>query len=273
MYNAKQLPVTPDLVSIPVKLPLNILLAIPDYDSDPRLWRFNLPAEVFTLIGRHMDWKQVTKVMNPRIWAPDWNEDQLRDFVTTPFVNFQFPLEKIRLESLRARAFPGSGSLRNLHRQNYPHYEIIHFIGAIASSADGYTLDLGYQERNLLQARALRDALVAAQTRLLILQVPSQYNFEAAEQLAISIVGGGGPAVLVVYGWNVSTLEEYFRNLYANIVLSEVLPNLAAPGGWLENSLNVNVFYRRGGEDVFQFKGWITIGAEIGDNKQNGLGP
>ncbi len=106
MFKATPLPVTPVLASIPVKLPLNILLAVPD--SDPSIWRFNLPAEVFTLIGRYSDWKRVTKVMNPRIWAPDWNEDQLRDFVTTPFDNFQLPLEKLRLESLRTRAFPGS---------------------------------------------------------------------------------------------------------------------------------------------------------------------
>jgi hypothetical protein len=273
MYNATQLPVTPALAGVPIELPLNILFAVPEYEGNSSIWNFNLPASIYNLMGRSRGWKQVTMVMNPRIWAPSWDEDRVRTFVTTPLVTAPFLDLQLLLGSLRPRSllvydFPGSGSLRNPKRHNYPHYEIIHFSGRVARQDGDPGLDLGSRAPEVLRAEALKDALLAAQTRLLILQISFQDNFDA-EQLAISVVSGGGPAVLVVYSKDFFALEQYFSGVYANITHSGLLPNLAQPQEWVDNSLSVSIFYGTSREDVFQFKEWMgTLNDQLGRMRQ-----
>ncbi len=271
MYKATQLPARPALAGVPVMLPLNILFAVPEYEDSPSTWNFNLPSNIFYLIGHDFrDWKQVTMAINPHIWAPDWDEDRLRTFlVTTSHPDLQFPKEILETGSLRAPDFPGNGSLRNPNRRQYSHYEIIHFSGKVVNQEGDLGLDLGSTVRKVLRAEALREALLAAKTRLLILQVFPQDNVDA-EQLAISVVSGGGPAVLVVYSEDFNALENYFYHVYANITHSGLLPDLAKPETWVDSSLlSVRIFYGTGGEDVFQFKEWMsTLNDQLGRMRQ-----
>jgi hypothetical protein len=109
------------------------------------------------------------------------------------------------------------------------------------------------------QAAALRDALVAACTRLLILQVP-RTQFDDAVRLAEFLVLGGCPAVLTAAGRDSGTLDVYFLNLYANIVHNKSLWQVAQPESWMEEEqggLMVQLVHGQGAFDLLQFNRWL----------------
>src|SRR5262249_55303524 len=58
----------PVVAAAPAKLPVNVLLALPEYVTrDSSVPLFNLPAAVTSLLG---DWQRAVNVMNPKVWAP-----------------------------------------------------------------------------------------------------------------------------------------------------------------------------------------------------------
>jgi hypothetical protein len=252
MFTEHQIPVPARLRDYPVQMPINVLLAVPDYvvaDTDRHI--FNVPGAVNELMGGS-GWRVATQVMKPRVWAPAWDEAELRAFVTKPFGNEGRALPERALRRLRARAFPGLRSLSNPSRRNYPEYEIIHFVGV---TRWGGVLDLGIVPSHLLSLGKLIDALAAARTRLLILQVERVYfEEEQAELLARYVVGSGGPAVLVVSSDEASELDDYFLNLYAEIIHNRPLTYAAQPRA--EGRLFARLFYGDGGEDVLSFEGF-----------------
>jgi hypothetical protein len=275
------LPVSPVLASVPLEMPVNILLALPEYMTrDPQAPRnevlqfiiagqpipehigrnphtagFNLPAAVARLF-RRFGWESAVKVLNPHIWAPGWDDNQLRAFVMAPSpFNETWPLPDLPVESLRVPDFPGSGALADIYQPNYPQFDIIHFSGYIVKGDSNPALYVEGWAMRGMSAGALRDALVAARTRLLILHVPVE-QFHDAERLAECIVGGGGPAVLVVIAF--ANPDRYFFNLYASIVHNRPLPQVAEPENW-ELGLRLRLLYGEGGDGLLQFDQWLEM--------------
>ncbi|GEM_PF-2539449 len=266
MYQTRQVPVASPLVGSPdpLRLPLTVLLALPAYPfHDPVDRRFNLPAAVGRLLGDSFGWERATRILAPRLWTPDWDAAALRQFVLTPSLGDELPLPgslyHLDVESLRATAFPG------LEASTYPirigveppRYPVVHFVGNLGWYRNDPTLDLGAPIRPELRPGVLRDALVEAETRLLILHIPP-YNASGAERLAQYLVGGGVPAVLVVQSPDLATASAYFLNLYANLIHSLLLPDVARPTPEQERAgLNASLVYGEGAESVLQLNPYL----------------
>src|SRR5579884_371317 len=266
MYQTRQVPVASPLVGSPdpLRLPLTVLLALPAYPfHDPVDRRFNLPAAVGRLLGDSFGWERATRILAPRLWTPDWDAAALRQFVLTPSLGDELPLPgslyHLDVESLRATTFPG------LEASTYPirigveppRYPVVHFVGNLGWYRNDPTLDLGAPIRPELRPGVLRDALVEAETRLLILHIPP-YNASGAERLAQYLVGGGVPAVLVVQSPDLATASAYFLNLYANLIHSLLLPDVARPTPEQERAgLNASLVYGEGAESVLQLNPYL----------------
>ena len=268
MYNVTELSVPTPLAEEPAQLPVRVLLTLPDYiTSGQRPPLFNVPAAVSRLLGRQ-GWKVAERVMPPQVWAPGWNPEQLRTFVTTPFLGTPWAFPEVNVENFRSSKFPDG------------EHEIIHFIGFV-STGRGYPAIHLLDNPFGMQSGALRDALVRAQTRLLILQVPSE-QYSNAARLATFVVGGGGPAVLVVqsgrvpdynafprvlrpmiknWSWEVDdkeALDTYFLGLYANILHNRPLSDLARPEPDLEKrGMTATLIHGQGGNGLLQFDRWV----------------
>ena len=82
MYEPHEINVTPVVARNLIDLPLNILLALPDYATEvPSAAPFNLPAAINYLVGRQRGWDVAVKVLRPHVWAPGWDDRQLHEFV------------------------------------------------------------------------------------------------------------------------------------------------------------------------------------------------
>src|SRR5258707_3134594 len=68
-------PIVPALATLPIKVLLALGEAATESDRRPI---FNLPAAAAAFLG---DWSRIRTVLNLRIWAPGWNDDQLRSYV------------------------------------------------------------------------------------------------------------------------------------------------------------------------------------------------
>lgn len=71
MYKTNQLGFAHALAHLPPRMPIDILLALPDYVTGPETVShlFNLPGAINDLMGGS-GWESAVKVMKPYIWAP-----------------------------------------------------------------------------------------------------------------------------------------------------------------------------------------------------------
>jgi hypothetical protein len=252
----------------PVELPLRILVALPQYiTDDPAAPVFNLPGAIGRLLGR-AGAERATRVLMPRVWAPGFTAQQLRRFATSPFLDRPGIFEPIDIEAWRVPDFPSIGFVGVPSAFPVAVYDVVQFAGRVEMSAGEPQLLIGVGPGGCRSGPgALRDALVAARTRLLILGVPGA-DFQSAVRLADFVAGGGGPAVVVVAGRDAGTVNLYLLNLYANIVHNQPLPQLAKPDMHLErpwltvgelpatvhaDALNIHVAYAKGGEGRLNF--------------------
>jgi hypothetical protein len=285
MYQYEELPVIPVLHEEYVRLPLNVLLALPEYVTrTPTVPMFNVPGAINSLMDSS-GLERAVKVMNPHVWAPGWSATQLRSFVTAPFGDNQRRFPARGLRGLRAKEFPGTRGRVDMNNWQIPEYDIVHVLGSFGiasryhsepilrlSFAGGFVKRDDFVKGRALTAGVLRDALVAAKTRLLILQV-AQYGPAHAErmahfimnsswpavQMARFIVGSGVPAVLVVAGGDDNSLDKYFHQLYANIIHNQYLDEVAKPIPDSEfTNLSAQLFYGQDGRETLRFDRWFA---------------
>lgn len=211
----------------PVELPLRILLGLPPYITrDPAAPRFNIASAIARLLGKSGA-ARARSVMQAHVWAPAWSAQELHAFVSSPFTDRPELFAGSSDEEWRARNFLGMED-RGPADVLAERYDIVHFTGMVEFGETGPQLVTGLDAVPHLAAGALRDALVAVRTRLLILHV-SYTAMEPAVHLANTITGGGGPAVVVATARTAAATELYFLDLYANIIHNYPLPLLARP--------------------------------------------
>src|SRR5271165_196126 len=249
-----ELPIRPVVAEAPLRLPINVLLALPEYvTSNPNVPLFNLPGAVSSLLG---DWQRAVNVMNPKVWAPGWDSENFLNFVfhAQPRPS-SFPESAV--EGLRASGLPGLLGTVEDEPQKISKYAVVHFVGKFHfdTASEDHFLDLG--EGHLVGAGILRDALVSCRTRLLILQSLEVNNFPgmASQRLAEYIVGGGGPAVLIVDGSDTEILNAFFFKLYANILQNRPLESAVRDG--YDAALRIWLVYGKGGNDLLRFDAWM----------------
>jgi CHAT domain len=267
MFTEKAFDTAP-IEEAPVELPLRILLALPRYvTDDPAATVFNLPGAIGRLLGR-AGADRAIRVLMPQVWAPGFSAKQLRKFATSPFLDRPGIFDQFNIEGWRVRDSPGTGFLGAPSGSPVVACDVVQFAGRVEMPAGEPLLLTGVSPGGgRLRPGALRDALVAARTRLLVLGVPGS-DFRSAVRLADIIAGGGGPAVVIVAGRDGGTVNLYLLNLYANIVHNQLLPQLAKPDANLErpwltvgelpvtahaDALSVHVAYARGQEGRLTF--------------------
>lgn len=283
MYNSQMLPVKPILANAPLRMPVQLLWALTNsISSAEHAQIFNVARGLNNLLG-HFGGERAAKIFNLKVWAPEWNESDLGNLLAFNAVFNVSP--NVLLKSLPAGDFPGAAALLGLNQGTSPRYDIIHLVGSVEVREDDLVLNLGLDA--LLTPGALRDALVASKTRLLIFQITS-VQAEYSKRLAQFIVGSGGPAVLCVSAEERVTvdgkslqgtplkrqeqqassdpvpqvLDEYFTSLYAGLIHNEPLPR-AAEQPWLETQhpnvdIDVSLFYGESGEGLLQFNLWMN---------------
>ncbi|HUQ30733.1 MAG TPA: hypothetical protein VM095_01380 [Pyrinomonadaceae bacterium] len=261
MYQPHPISVNPLAAERRLELPINALLMLPDYITRVLGLPFNLPGAVNKLMGGS-GWETAIKVMRPRVWAPGWNDQQLRSFVTAPFGDNARAFPESAVADLRETAFPGLKHASDIPGSPNNHYEIVHISGEFShdtSSKEPYLflndesgVELPYfNNNNNLFAGLLRDALSAARTRLLVLQTNNQWGVAAAAGMARFVVGAGGPCVLTVSGGNKASLDDFFLNFYAGIVHNQPL-NYAAEQS--APDISVQFFYGEGGTELLRLE-------------------
>jgi hypothetical protein len=232
-------------------------------------------------LGHDVGWDRKSKVLKPSIWAPGWSDEQLRQFVEPSFVEIAQTARANLAGELRSNEFLGAPSSMGLEQSDQVAHEILHFIGYVGMRYGDPILDLGNEQ---IGPGALRDKLLAGDTRFLILQVPID-QFATARRLAEIIAGSGGPAVLVVVGdsnpgnsqhpeWSLQlwkllgsnnwvkgdaeSLMHFLSDLYLNIVHSYELPEIGqTQTGGLVEEWTAELFYGEGGEGLLQVLPWI----------------
>lgn len=283
MYTFNKLPVTPAQAGRLISLPLNVMLAIPPYlTPDSNAPVYNLVAGMNQFLGHIVDWDRRTKVLKPRIWAPSWSDEQLRQFIEPSFEQIGQTVPANLAKELRSAEFLGTSPSIGPEGADRVAHEIVHFIGYVAMLAADPVLYLG---KDQIGAGSLRDALLAKDTRLFILQVPID-QFANAKRLAEIIAGSGGPAVLLVVGdshpensrtydigsvqwlkifgsnnWvkgDAENLKRFLSDVYLNIVHSYALPELGqTQSRGFNEEWTAELFYGEGGEGLLQVLPWI----------------
>jgi hypothetical protein len=172
----RKLPIPPVLAVIPARMPLSILLALPESVTNPkqegmRAPVFNLAGAVNVLLG---DWYWSDKVMSPSIWAPGWDAQEFRNFI---YHSHPKPrnIPQHAVDGFRLSEFPVcTDCVTSTENRKY---DILHYVGDSILRCVGNSIIAGdpfldFGNGRYLAAGALRDALVSAGTRLLVLQVP-----------------------------------------------------------------------------------------------------
>jgi hypothetical protein len=266
MYQVLPLNVPTALADTSVRLPINILLALPPIltqSAGSRL--FDHPGLFAQLLGR-FGWEHSTNVCHPRVWAPAWDDEQVvRFFFGRPAA----PPESSP-ENLRETAPPWQRELRTGWQQpSGPEYDIIHFVLDARQFASLLAREPGFvpeaqgpdpvaEASRAFRAGALRDVLVGSQTRLLILHAsdentgPDRIRAQTqALSLAAYIAGGGGPAVLVVLGSG-KDLDDYFLNFYRELLHNRLLSEAARPPAHLDPGVDVRLVLGAEGDQLLR---------------------
>jgi esterase/lipase superfamily enzyme len=227
-------PIVPALATLPIKVLLALGKAATEGD---RQSIFNLPAAAAEFLG---DWSRIRTVLNLRIWAPGWNDDQLRSYVNA--AGQTASSRKPSNDTLRA------SSLLGLHVR----YDIVHCISSIGNNYDGDPLlFLGFGRHRMMSPGTLRDALVRCGTRLLILHSLGSHNRgDSTERLAEFIGGAGGPAVLVVADDGTHDVDAYLRNLYGRILSNQPIADATDVS---ERGPSTLLVYGRRGDRLLRF--------------------
>jgi hypothetical protein len=253
MFKLNQIPIVP-VRREPVRLPITMTIGVPDDDCVDRVEHvFNLPGAVNQLAGG-AGWERVTRAIQSLVWAPRWSDARLAGFVKRPFPNGKRPFPDSAVRQVRTKELlPSEFSDYRDHTR-----EVLHLLASFDASGQEPVLRLGRpfpnQPTELLSFGMLRDALVSANTRLMILQVVDLSSGRALE-FGGRMVGGGGPATLVVSGGTPAQLDKYFLDLYANLIHN--LPLTLAAGRPSHVGLDVALFLGKGGEGVLQFHRWL----------------
>jgi hypothetical protein len=247
MYQTNRLNFSHELAATPPHMPIDTLLALPDYVTGPEnvSYLFNLPGAINDLMGGS-GWEKAVQVMRPYIWAPQWSDEELYKFVSAPFGRDKHRFPKI----------PPSG-LRPTRRE----FEIVHFVGSLMMDEDVPALDIGCggNPPALTVTDVMRE-LDLAKTRLLILQnpaflqtmAPDEYRRIAA-RLAESIISAGGPPVLVIAGAERPELmNSYLLDFFANIIHNWSLSVAAQPKAEIDASVWVELFVGSDGDEILQ---------------------
>lgn len=247
MYQSNRLNFRHDLAAVPPHMPIDILLALPEYVTGPEnvAYLFNLPGAINDLMGG-AGWESAAQVMKPYVWAPQWNNEQLMKFAADPFGSNKHPFPQLNPDELR----PTRGE-----------FEIIHFIGSISIQEDELpALNFGCDAiPPVFSVKDLKRELIGLGTRLIILQNPvflkevaaAEKYLHRASQFAESIIAAGGPAVLVIAGADQPELvNTYLTDFYANIVHNQPLSAAAQPKPEIDSRLWVELFVGEGGEEI-----------------------
>jgi hypothetical protein len=275
MFTHELSPAKPVVADEMLQLPLGLLLALPPaVTRDRRAPVPNIPGIIWTLLGS-AGWQRATKVISPRIWAPDWTDEQMLAFARTPFQVAKRRFPDIAISDLRAPAFPAFPD----RSSETPSFAILHVVGSLSQEQGDVVLELG-PSGDAIRAGGLRDALVHARTRLLVLQVPHSQRDEV-RRLADDVVNSGGPAVLTIVAgvdriysedelrsirvgqaplWNpedVGPVEAYFLQLYANLVHHQSLSQAAHPSGDVDR-LEIRLLTGVNGDQLLQLHPWIN---------------
>ena len=249
MYIENELPIDSPLTLIPVEMPVDVLVAYPEYvTADPAAPRFYLIDALATLLGR-FGWENAAGIIRPRFWAPGWSPDEFERFSRASRRGDQHAFSAVDDRALRADSFLGHAA--DPRTSGYVQHEIVHFFGRTSGPL---ALDLGAIER--LEADKLQYLLAMARTRLLILHVPPE-DMALASELASELVSRGLPAVLVVAGTDQDAIDEYYTNLYAGIIHNTWLTEAARPPGGTEDLLEVELIVCRAGRHILTFHEWL----------------
>jgi hypothetical protein len=238
--------------SRPLRMPFDILLALAPNQVPGTLEAFNVLAACNTVLGG-FGWERATRVLNPKVWAPDWDEARLASLVA------QAGLDPELASDLRVQSFLGLDEPGEPSATEPPQFEIVHFVGEVFNEGSEATPVLVIGEGPaavVVRPGALRDALVAAGSRLLILQVG--LTSHKAELLADFVAGGGGPAVLVLSGRHSERLQQYLVGFYAGLVHNHPLPEIAPPPPHTDEDLNVTLVSDPVRDSALLFTGFLN---------------
>lgn len=212
----------------PVRLPLNVLLALPDYvTADPSAPIFNFPALFARLLG-NFGWERASRVARPWFWAPGWSDETFERFLGSPFVGGTPILVGNQASRLRVAEFPGLGSQSDLVRDDRPNYSVLHITCAVEWKDGERGVVLARDPMTHKSAAALRSGMAAADVRLLLLQVPSAQHQDGTE-LSKLLATSGGPSTVVVSAMDPAASQRYFSDVFAGIVHNRPLESVVRP--------------------------------------------
>ena len=224
-------------------LPLKVLLAVAKgYQPRPAGDVINVPAVAAALAGGA---ENAATILEARVWAPHWTPDDAGEYLlTSSFLGLDAPA-----------AIDESWST----------YDIVHCVGDVGGTSDGDPLlFMGYGSLMIASGR-LRDALVRARTRLLILeeQNESVYASMPSARMAEFIVSSGGPPVLVVAAARLADGRQYFADLYSAILRNRPLDEATQAKKF---DLEVLLVHPQNGLGILQFDRLIgQLGKKLAD--------
>ncbi|HEX9109531.1 MAG TPA: hypothetical protein VF832_19955, partial [Longimicrobiales bacterium] len=76
MFRRIALPVRPGWAEQPLDLPIDLLLCIAPGAHPP----YNLFEVIYRRLLGDVPWSEATAVLRPRVWAPDWSDEELAAF-------------------------------------------------------------------------------------------------------------------------------------------------------------------------------------------------
>jgi hypothetical protein len=201
----------------PVELPLRVLFALRGRGRDPET-RFNLVGALGTLLA-HGGAEGAVKVVLPFIFAPEFDDGVLTNFVEGPLANGTPSPPVGNIADLRVETFPG---LDTPDTDSNRKFDIVHFAGG-SHRSDGRP-DLAFDRSATLRIGpgALCDALIEASCRLLVIQ-SAESDFSAFDQLADLVVRAGGPTVLCATARSPVAADSFLFQFYAGVVHSDPL--------------------------------------------------
>jgi esterase/lipase superfamily enzyme len=224
----------------PVELPLKILLALDK--NATTFWKqplFDVLATAEALLGSR---DNVERVLRPKIWAGDWKPEEFSEHRLPDFLGI-------------------AGDVGS--KKVWQAFDVVHCICEFGlMHPDDPCLSLG---RRSIRTGTLRDALVEAGTRLLILQSLEIHPDVGllSERMAEFIVGAGGPTVLVVAGGEMEPLNRYLASVYSAVLRNLPLEEIAQveiPGS------KVLLLHGEGGTRLLQFDSLMeSLGERLSD--------